>query len=794
MPDSRRESTVAGTVVDSERLPAAKVLAGTYLDHHPDHDFVVLVVDGEPEANSAFRIVGPDWLSIGEDEFFRLATRCSADELIRAVTPLLLRQLLDQSDLAVYLAPEIQVYAPFPEITELAASRDIVLAPRSLAPLPRDGFQPSDEEFAFDRGFLAVGQGAKPFLDFWQSAPDRAANWLDLVPGLFRHTSVNAPGFAVAYWNLHERPLATEPDATVNAGGDPLRFFNFSGYRPETPWLLSAHCDVRPRVVLSEDPELRKLCDSHRNKLLAAGYRERAEAEPYRYGQLPDGSAITTQMRKLFAAAWAKLDESDEPPAHPFGADQGAAFRHWLSSPGSPAERTAGMNRLVMAVWTNRTDLQVAFPRPCHQDATGFRQWCRTHGVAEGLLPDWALPAEPAPIRPPVDEFGVNLAGYLTAELGLGELGRIVHSTLRHSGVPVASVVEELSLSCRASLEKPDTVGEARFPVSILSVNADFTQLLLDGHPEVGHRRYRIGLWAWELEEFPPSMREGFGLVDEVWTISDFSRRAIAMDAPVPVKAIPLPVLDPGAVARQLRQPGDTVQFLFAFDFNSTGQRKNPWGLVSAFQRAFPDRDNVRLVIKATNGDLHASAAQRLRYIIGGDQRIDLLERYLSVDELNDLYASSDAYVSLHRSEGFGLTVAEAMIRGMPVISTDYASTTEFLNADVGWPIPYVLTEVGPGWHPYQADAKWADPDLDEAARAMRAVVDDPAEARRRGAAAREHLLRTRSMDAAAEWIRVELENAYQTWRARDATPRRPFARTLRRGVRRAMNRDRPVA
>ncbi len=485
-------------------------------------------------------------------------------------------------------------------------------------------------------------------------------------------------------------------------------------------------------------------------------------------------------MRRLFHTTWLEAtapELADDPlgrtaeeiPPHPFGDEGDAAFRRWLSSPDSPLERAAGLNRLVMRIWADRVDLQAVFPHPHHAHSAAFRQWCRTHGLAEGLLPAWALPREPAAPAPPLDEFGVNVAGYLTAELGLGEMGRVIHRAVRESGVPVVSVVEEHSLSrtVRTALAEPDTVGRPRFPVSLLAVNADYTELLLDTHPEVGHERYRIGLWAWELEDFPEHLHEGFAFVDEVWTVSEFCARTIAPHSPVPVKVIPVPVLDPGEKPRPHREPGEPVRFLFAFDFNSTGQRKNPWGLVEAFRRAFGDRDDVRLTVKATNGHLHPAAEERLRHVIGDDHRVELLDRYLSVEELDALYASSDAYVSLHRSEGFGLTVAEAMVRGMPVIATDYGGTTEFFDAAVGWAIPYERTEVGPGWEPYQKDGVWADPDLDAAAEAMRAVADDPAEARRRGKAAREHILRTRSMAAATEWLRTELRSAYDTWRAR---------------------------
>jgi glycosyltransferase involved in cell wall biosynthesis len=816
----RLRPVAACTVVTRGRLPAARVLAESYLEHHPGHEFVVLVVDGVDDADNArplpgYLVTGQDWLDIEPDEYLRMATFRSAGELVDAVKPLVLRQLLEHSEAAVYLAPETEVLAPFENVTRLAAEHDLVVTPYLLSPLPQDGREPSKEPGSFNEGFLAAGRGALPFLEFWADRcrrrrppakigpePERE-NCFDLIPGLFRYTVARDLGLALAYWNLHER-----------APGGSVRFFHFTGYHPETPWVLSTENLVRPRVQLSSGSALRRLCDSYGRKLIEAGYRESDELFPYGFADLPDGSAVTRQMRRLFHTAWLKADQAktgsdpfdrneEKVPAHPFGDDGGLAFQQWLSSPASPIERAAGLTRLAMEVWTSRVDLQAVFKHPNGSDAAGFRQWCATHGVDEGLLPKWALPRKPAAIAAPVREFGVNVAGYLTAELGLGEMGRIVHRIVRDSGIPVVSVVEEHSLaeSCRTGLDEPDTAGRPKFPVSILAVNSDYTGLLLDSHPEAGYRRYRIGLWAWELEEFPEYMHAGFTHVDEVWTPSEFCRKAIAAHSPVPVKVVPLPIADPGPVTREAREAGAPVRFLFAFDFNSTGGRKHPWGLVTAFQRAFPGRENVQLVIKATNGHLHTAAAERLRYLIQDDRRIELLERYLSVDELDALYARSDAYVSLHRSEGFGLTVAEAMVRGMPVIATDYSSTTEFFDETVGWPIPFTMTEVGPGWAPYQEDAVWADPDLDAAARAMRTVADDPAEARQRGEAAREHMLRTRSMDIATGWIRTQLRAAYETWETRDVQPvantppaRGTVVRLGRRAARWAINRVRPPA
>src|SRR5690606_24035113 len=108
------------------------------------------------------------------------------------------------------------------------------------------------------------------------------------VPALFEHTVLRDPGFNVAYWNLHERPLTKTADGTVTAGGSPLRFFHFSGYRPERPWLLTLHCARKPRVLLSEHPVLRELCDAYGAALREAGYAETLGSIPYGFNKFPD--------------------------------------------------------------------------------------------------------------------------------------------------------------------------------------------------------------------------------------------------------------------------------------------------------------------------------------------------------------------------------------------------------------------------------------------------------------------------------------------------------------------------
>lgn len=794
-------TTTACTIIARNYLPAARVLASSYLEHHPHHRVVIEVIDNAPEDSPVpgadvpgADVVGPEALGIDEQTYLRMATAYTVMELATAVKPFLLRELRRSADVVVYLDPDIQVYAPLTEVTDLAVEHSIVLTPHNLEPIPRDGKEPDETVIMgtglFNLGFIAVGPGSEPFLDFWADrlkqdaivAPNQQRftdqRWVDFVPSLFSHHVLRDRGMNIAYWNAWERPLSLGAESALRTNDTTVKFVHFSGYRPERPWLLSSHCARAPRVLLSEYPVLRELCDSYREKLLGAGYG--ARGGNYRFAATPEGETLTPFMRGTFRDAWIDADRNGtQPPPHPFGVEGGAPFLAWLASPANPRQAVAGMNRLTMELWAQRADLQQAFPDPTGAHSAAFQLWCRHSGLAEETLAAWALPKQAAPLNAPQDRFGVNLVGYLTAELGLGEMGRIVHDALMTADVPTVSVVEDWSVSNRTGLSQPATTGDPVFPITLLCVNADQTSVVIATHPEITHQRYVIGLWAWELEDFPPWQHDAFSQVDEVWTISEFCRAAIARHATVPVRVIPVPVRTAGPASGPRR--AGPVRFLFAFDFNSVGQRKNPWGLVEAFQQAFPDDTEARLTIKAINGDRHPHDAERLRVAIAGDHRIELVERYLTVAELDELYAQSDCYVSLHRSEGFGLTVIEAMARGLPVIVTDYSGTNEFMTKDAGWVIGHHLVPVGEGCFPYHPDAKWAQPDLGEAARAMRAVADDPQEARRRGRAARDHVLSTRTMTAAANWMREQLTAAHRHWQSGTSQQRGEQLGTLTR-------------
>jgi glycosyltransferase involved in cell wall biosynthesis len=182
--------------------------------------------------------------------------------------------------------------------------------------------------------------------------------------------------------------------------------------------------------------------------------------------------------------------------------------------------------------------------------------------------------------------------------------------------------------------------------------------------------------------------------------------------------------------------------FLFTFNFNSYASRKNPVGTISAFRKAFPDRDQpVALVLKPTNTDKGGERMRGLLEAIDGDERIQVIDRTMSRDEIFGLESVIDSYVSLHRSEGFGLGLAECMFLGKPVIGTAYSGNLEFMDETNSLLLEYRLTPVGERDYPFPEGQVWADPDEDHAVELMRRLVNDPALGQALGARARADML-----------------------------------------------------
>ena len=344
----------------------------------------------------------------------------------------------------------------------------------------------------------------------------------------------------------------------------------------------------------------------------------------------------------------------------------------------------------------------------------------------------------------PALPLGVNLAGYLDATVGVGESARNVAAALAAAGVAVAP----LGLSHRAAASAaPVATNAPLHPVTLVCANPDG---MTGARDELGaaafEGRHVVGLWWWEVAALPARWLRAFDLVDEVWAGSRFVADVFGAVAPVPVVHVPFPVREPVASDKgraPLGLPPDVFLFGFVFDYASVAARKNPLGLIEAFGRAFPggDGDGVALVVKTLGGERHPDEHAAVVAAAAARPGVTVIDEHVTVEDKNALIRALDCYVSLHRSEGFGLTIAEAMLLGTPVIATDYGGSRDFVTPFNALLVDARPVTIGPGHDPYPAEGEWAQPDLDHAAAQLRAARADPQAARARAQRARSDVL-----------------------------------------------------
>jgi 2-polyprenyl-3-methyl-5-hydroxy-6-metoxy-1,4-benzoquinol methylase/glycosyltransferase involved in cell wall biosynthesis len=362
---------------------------------------------------------------------------------------------------------------------------------------------------------------------------------------------------------------------------------------------------------------------------------------------------------------------------------------------------------------------------------------------------------------------GVNVVGYLNAELGVGEVARQAIGALDAAGIPTIPIGIPSGVTREEHDFEHASHAHGPFAANLICVNADMLPTVAGQlGPEFFEGRRTVGWWWWESDELPEQWHGSFDLVDEVWAGSRFVAETLAKVSPVPVAHIPTPVTMRAGVAPDRAAAGlpDGFVFLFAFDFNSVVARKNPDGVVEAFRRAFPEpRAGVSLVLKSINGDKHPDAAAKLRAAFGERADIILRDEFLDADLRDMLVAGCDCYVSLHRSEGFGITLAEAMLLGKPVVGTAYSGTADFLSEQTGFVVRHDLVRIGEGAAPYPADGHWAEPDLDHAAELLRRVVDEPEEAQTRAERGRRFIQQHHSAAAAGAAMAQRLQRLTAT-------------------------------
>ncbi len=330
----------------------------------------------------------------------------------------------------------------------------------------------------------------------------------------------------------------------------------------------------------------------------------------------------------------------------------------------------------------------------------------------------------------PAARFGLGVGGEIGRASGLGEGARLMLRALEQMGVPV------WPLACGVAVPGEAAAAMGELPPAgaplVLHVNAPVLPAALLGLPRGFLRGRRvIGYWAWELPVVPDGWHVGVPFVHEVWTPSRFSARALERLAPGRVRVVPHPVAASPPVPSSLRRadfglPAQAVVVLVSFSLASSYVRKNPLAAIAAFRAAFGERADRVLLLKIVHADHAPADLAELRAAAAGAANIRFETRLLPSADSHALTHCTDIVLSLHRSEGFGLVPAEAMVLGRVVVATDFSGTTDFLDDTCGIPVPYKLVPARDPRGVFEAPgAEWAEADVGEAARALRALADD---------------------------------------------------------------------
>jgi glycosyltransferase involved in cell wall biosynthesis len=249
--------------------------------------------------------------------------------------------------------------------------------------------------------------------------------------------------------------------------------------------------------------------------------------------------------------------------------------------------------------------------------------------------------------------------------------------------------------------------------------------------PRICSGKRLIGYWWWELDKLPGEWLPWIGLMDEIWVSSRFIHDAFSSCLPKKsVRYVPLPVPEP-VVSKMTRRAfgldADRFTVLVGFDLSSRWARKNPSGAIDAFRRAFPDSGEAQLVLKASGTDRHPAHLARLRALTADMPNARIIDRDLPAGDLAALVRSADVFLSLHRSEGLGLFIAEAMWLGTPVVATGWSGVMDMLDDQNSMLVRFKKVPVRRSDYPsVPRGAEWAEPDIDHAAECLRCLADDP--------------------------------------------------------------------
>lgn len=428
----------------------------------------------------------------------------------------------------------------------------------------------------------------------------------------------------------------------------------------------------------------------------------------------------------------------------------------WVDPSQWPLELTPEQH--LRSAYNARNQWRVLHPRAFQneKDANALIDWLQVH---EGISADarqWCSDLNRQVTVAKMIAPGVNIIGHFCYPSGLRVSVEALEGALKSAAI-------QTSLRDIRTDKKDDPIrwkfdGLEDFDVTLIHTQPEPFFGDFHGRSDLARRTfkpYRIAYWYWEFDSVPDSWIAAAEQVDEVWTATEFVAKGLRERLSIPVRTL-FPGVKLGHYLPRDRGyfglDKENFTFLFTFHMMSVMERKNPLGLIRAFKQAFNASESVSLVLKTSFGDRHPAQIAELREAAAG-ANIKIIDQVFSSDEVLSLMDACDAYVSLHRSEGLGLTMAEAMLMGKPVIATNYSGNIDFMDESNSLLVPFELRKLGRPIPPYDANSVWAEPSTEYAASCMRRLYDDPAWAAELGARAKVSAEKTLSLEVAGRRV-----------------------------------------
>lgn len=371
--------------------------------------------------------------------------------------------------------------------------------------------------------------------------------------------------------------------------------------------------------------------------------------------------------------------------------------------------------------------------------------------------------------------YDIQVIGPFEKSSGLGQATRLSAEILERAGYKVYRVDFDLDNPAPEGFNKTSKISKLpkKAKINLIHLNAESIPLAIAYMPDVFTNAYNIGYFFWELDSPAKCHYLGMELVDEIWVASEYGVKQYQPFTDKPVYKAGMAYEDVKTVSKEEAKkfllnrygiPEDKFVFLATFDSFSFIQRKNPLGVIKAFKKAFPNKDDVVLVLKTHNRHRVFDPAQikiwnAVDRYVSEDKRIILINETLTYEDLMKLKKGADCYVSLHRSEGWGFGIVEAMNLGVPVIATAYSANLEVCNEENSWLVDYEETFLNQDDYIFVIPGqKWAEPKIESAAGAMREVYENKELREQKAKKAQEFLRKNFSIDAIAKRYKRRIE------------------------------------